>query len=98
MEADAILAKKATTGGMLKLMRNGPAYKSVLERIDERCGKFFHAWVNAEEDKAKVLREMAKGYFAFDALVMQMINEGDAAEKILQQKQGSTPSQPGEGA
>lgn len=85
-EKNAERQKKQYLAEALRQMRSTPAYKAVLDRIDVRCGKWFNAWVQADEEKAKHLREIAKGYYAFDALVQEMINEGETAGKLMQRQ------------
>lgn len=80
--------RKANIGLAVRVMKDSAAYKAVMARIEDRCGsgKWWKGWVEADEAKAKIMREMAKGYLAFDALVDQIISEGDAARKLLDAK------------
>ncbi len=93
--------RKAALGLELRAMHESPAYKAVLARISENCGKLYDGWLLADEQKAAMLREMGRGYRLFDALVLQMINEGDAAKKYLQgdetQSSPGRPDRPGQG-
>jgi len=86
--------KKATLAASLRAMKDGSAYKAVMDRVAERCGcgKWWKGWILADESKAKVMRELARGYLAFDELVEQMIAEGDAAKKILDAPKGDDMS------
>lgn len=79
--------RKANLSIGLKVMQNSATYKAVMDRVAERCGsgKWWKGWVLADEEKAKWMRQMAKGYLAFDQLIQDMINEGESARKILEE-------------
>lgn len=83
--------KKATLAASMRAMKDSAAYKAVMDRVADRCGsgKWWKGWVMADEAKAKMMRELARGYLAFDELVDQIIAEGDAAKKILDGPKGT---------
>ncbi len=90
MDANGERERKATLASQLKAMKDSTAYKAVMDRVAERCGsgKWWTGWIKADEAKAKVMRELARGYLAFDELVDQMIFEGETARKALETPKG----------
>lgn len=86
MDISGERARKAALGRAVKAMKESPGYVAVMERVADRCGagKWWKAWVLADEKQAEMLRVQARGYLSFDELVTQMIAEGENAQKILE--------------